>query len=379
MSLDKQPLPATWSETENLQWKAKLPGPGSSSPIVIGGRVVVTCWSGYGTDPDQDAGEQEDLRRHVICFDRQTGKVLWDQVVKPFLPEEPYSGNFTQHGYASHTPASDGKRIYVFFGKTGVLAFDLKGKQLWQTSVGTGSDERHWGTASSPIVYKNLVIVPATIESKSLVGLDQETGREVWRYHDSSLTSTWGTPVLADCGQGRTDLVISVPYKILGLDPDTGKLRWHCEGLDSDSICSSPITGDGIVYALETGPRGGGNVAVRAGGEGDVSQTNVVWRSSTPRSRIGTPVLEDRRIYLVAGRAANCLDAATGKSIYRTSLTGEPLAPEQAAGGGRPGSGGPGKGGYGGGPGKGDRAKAERERAAEAAAAWADRSTRRPC
>ncbi len=216
VSLDKQPLPATWSESENLKWKAKLPGPGSSSPIVVGRRVVVTCWSGYGTDSGKD-GEEKDLRRHVICFDRDTGKVLWDREVEPVLPEDPYSGQFTQHGYASHTPVSDGKRIYVFFGKTGVLAFDLEGKKLWQTSVGTGSGSRGWGTASSPILYKNLVIVPAVAESGSLVALNQETGKEVWRRSSSSITSTWGTPVLVDCGQGRTDLVLAVPNEILGV------------------------------------------------------------------------------------------------------------------------------------------------------------------
>ncbi|MGO9111494.1 MAG: PQQ-binding-like beta-propeller repeat protein [Thermoguttaceae bacterium] len=284
VSHDKQPPPVTWSETENLKWKAKLPGPGSSSPIVIGPRVVVTCWTGYAADPDHE-GEEQDLRRHVICFDRETGKVLWDQEVEPVLPEDSYSGTFTEHGYASHTLVSDGKRIYVFFGKTGVLAFDLEGKKLWQTSVGTGSGANHWGTASSPILYKNLVVIPALAESKSLVALNQEDGKEVWRYQDNSLSGTWGTPVLVDCGQGRTDLVIAVPNKILGLDPDTGKLRWHSDGLHSDSICTSAIAGDGIVYVLESGPRGGGNIAVRAGGEGDVSETHLVWRS-TPPSRI---------------------------------------------------------------------------------------------
>src|SRR5208283_3592621 len=166
--------------------------------------------------------------RHVICLDRDTGKVLWDQSVAAVLPEDPYADMFTQHGYASHTPVSDGKRIFVFFGKTGVLAFDLEGKQLWQTSVGTGSGSRGWGTASSPILYKNLVIVHASAESNALVALNQADGKEVWRYQDSDFTATWGTPVLVDCGQGRTDLVIAVPYKIWGFDPDTGKLRWQC-------------------------------------------------------------------------------------------------------------------------------------------------------
>ena len=335
VSPDKQPTPTKWSESENLKWKAKLPGPGSSSPIVIGNRVVVTCWSGYGADPAHE-GEEADLRRHVVCLDRDTGKVLWDRVVEPVLPEDPYAGQFTQHGYASHTPVSDGKQIYVFFGKTGVLAFNLEGKKLWQTSVGTGSGSHGWGTASSPILYKNLVIVPASAESESLVALSQETGKEVWRYKDRGFTSVWGTPVLVDCGHDRTDLVIAVPNKVLGFDPETGKLQWYCDGLNSDSICTSAIAGDGIVYALETGPRGGGNIAVRAGGEGDVSKTHILWRS-TEKSRIVTPILDNKRIYFVNGRVASCLDADSGKTIYRVSLTGGPIPPDMSPSGPRPG------------------------------------------
>ena len=89
VSLEKRPLPVTWSETENLKWKAKLPGPGSSSPIVIGKRVIVTCWTGYAVDPDQESGNEKDLRRHVLCFDSDSGKVLWDQEVVPVLPKIP--------------------------------------------------------------------------------------------------------------------------------------------------------------------------------------------------------------------------------------------------------------------------------------------------
>jgi hypothetical protein len=349
VSLDKQPLPTTWSETENLKWKVKLPGPGSSSPIVIGRRVVVTCWTGYGAEPGRE-GNQKDLRRHVLCFDRDSGKVLWDQVVEPVLPEDRFSGQFTQHGYATHTPASDGKRIFVFFGKTGVLAFDLEGKKLWQTGVGTGSGMNGWGSSSSPILYKDLVIVTAAAESKALVALNQETGKEVWRYSASGFSGTFGTPVVVDCGQGRSDLAIAVPGKIWGINPDTGKLRWSCAGLDSDSICTSAIAGDGTVYAVETGPRGGGAVAVRAGGEGDVSKTHVLWRA-TARSQISTPVLESNRIYFLNGRTAICLDAVSGKPIYQTTISGGPSASEAQPGGPRPGGGAKGGGGkMGGGP-----------------------------
>jgi outer membrane protein assembly factor BamB len=344
ISSDASPAPDRWSETENLKWKFALPGPGSSGPIVVGQRVLVTCWTGYATDRGR-VGEPANLRRHLICLDRGAGKLLWDQSVEPVLPEDPYGGTFTEHGYASHTPVSDGQNVYVFFGKTGVLAFDLEGKKLWQTSVGTGSGIRGWGTASSPILYKNLVIVTASAESESLVALDKATGREVWRHKDSGFAGTWGTPILVDCGGGRTDLVLAIPKKICAFNPDDGTPRWHCDGLPSDSMCSSAIARDGVVYALETGPRGGGTMAVRAGGEGDVTQTHVVWRG-TQRSRIATPVYDGGRIYWVSGRIANCIDAATGKPVYQTRLGGAAPTAEPRPGGSRGAAGGfPGRGG----------------------------------
>jgi len=333
ISPDTKPLPVKWSATENVAWKCPLPGSGSSSPIVVGTRVLVTCWTGTGAD----------LRRHLICVDRAKGAVLWDKAVDAVQPEDSYSGQFTQHGYASHTPVSDGQHVYVFFGKTGVLAFDLEGKQLWQTSVGTGSGGNGWGTASSPILYKDLVIVPATAESAALVALNKETGKEVWRRSDPGFGNTWGTPILMDCGQGRTDLVMAVPDHIWAFNPDDGTPRWQSEGYPG-ATCASVVARDGVIYFLETGPRGGGTIAVRGGGTGEVSSTNIVWKG-TERARIGTPVVDGGRIYWVISRTANCVDAATGKLVYQTRLgTGEqaggPGGPGGPPGGGRGGRGG---------------------------------------
>jgi len=127
--------------------------------------------------------------------------------------------------------------------------------------------------------------------------------------------------------------VISVPFKIWGFNPDDGKPRWWCDGLPTDSICASPIAHDDVVYTLETGPRGGGAMAVRAGGEGDVTKTNVLW-SVKERSRIGTPVVDNGRIYWFGSRIANCIDATTGKLVYRTRFDGGavPETPGPAAG-----------------------------------------------
>ena len=129
-------LPLTWSDTENIAWKAELPGPGSSSPIVSGDRVFVTCYSGYGVERSS-SGDQEKLKRHLVCLSLRNGKVLWQKSVPATLPEDRYGGQLSEHGYATHTPAADGQRVFVFFGKSGVLAFDWEGNQLWQTSVGT--------------------------------------------------------------------------------------------------------------------------------------------------------------------------------------------------------------------------------------------------
>ncbi len=135
--------PAAWTDAENVVWRTELPGPGASSAIVVGKKVFVTCYSGYGV-PGGEGADPERLRRHLLCLDRETGKIAWTREVAAPLPEEQYRSYQALHGYASSTPASDGERVYVFFGKAGVLAFDLEGKELWRESVG---DRTHgWGS-----------------------------------------------------------------------------------------------------------------------------------------------------------------------------------------------------------------------------------------
>lgn len=311
-------VPTVWNDTENLKWKSPLPGPGASCPIVFGERIFVTCWTGYAVDR-RDSGDLESLKRHLICLDRASGKILWNQSVAAALPEDRFQGMFAENGYATHTPVCDGKRVVAFFGKSGVVAFDLEGNQLWTTQVGDDLDTRGWGSASSPIIYQNLVIVTAAIENHALVALDVATGKEVWKTEAEGLESTWGTPILVDREDGKTDLVLSVPYEIWGLNPETGKLRWYCEAIESSSMCSSVVAADGVIYAVERGPRGGGAIAVRAGGKGDVTDTHVVWTTSD-RSRVGTPVVAEGRIHWVSNKIATCVDAHTGERIYQERL-----------------------------------------------------------
>lgn len=124
---DSAKPPVQWTSSEGVAWKTELPGPGSSSPVVFGDRVFVTCYTGYGVDR-RNTGSIDDLTRLLLCVSRTTGKVVWTARVPAVTPEDPYRGYITEHGYASSTPVTDGRAVYVFFGKSGVLAFDMDGK-----------------------------------------------------------------------------------------------------------------------------------------------------------------------------------------------------------------------------------------------------------
>jgi hypothetical protein len=352
-------VPLQWSETENLKWKTELPGRGVSCPIVVGDRVFVTCYSGYGM-PGDSPGEMSDLKRHLVCVDRRTGEVAWTATVPAALPEDPYSPpGVTAHGYASHTPVSDGERIYAFFGKSGLYAYDLSGKELWHSAVGAESGPQRWGSAASPVVYEDLVIVNASDEGEAMVAYDRMTGEEKWRAEASGLSGSWSTPILVDSDTG-TELIVAVPREIWAFDPERGKLKWYSKGNDDDTLCHSVVSADGVVYSI--GGRGGDSIAVKAGGKGDVSKTHTVWEGRA-QGRFGSPVLHEGYLYSVSGGVASCYNAQTGERVFQARLaSGEPVADDQLAGGrpgggfgGRPGDGpgGPGRGpgGPGGGPG----------------------------
>ncbi len=329
VSADDKPTPVKWSESHNLKWKTALPGPGASCPIIVGDRIYVTCYSGYGITR-QDPGDISALKRHLVSLDRATGKRLWSKTIDSFQPEDPYSGaGVPEHGYATHTPVSDGQNIFVFFGKSGVLAFDRNGEQLWHTSVGTESDPPRWGSASSPILYKNLLIVPATAESEALVALDKKTGEPVWRAEASGFSMSWSTPILVPVDDTRVDLVVGVGREIWGFNPDTGKLRWFCEGIKNDSFSSSVVAHGDIVFAVEGDS---GSLAVRAGGKGDVTDSHVVWKGRDS-GQFASPIVHKGRIYVIANNIVTSIDEKSGKRLSRSRITGDVEGPRRGGGG----------------------------------------------
>jgi outer membrane protein assembly factor BamB len=310
--------PTTWSDSQNLKWKLTLPGPGSSSPIVSGERIFITCYSGYGDG--SNGGSPDKLQRHLICVDRKAGKILWDKSVPADLPEDPYFGPLTEHGYASSTPATDGERVYVFFGKTGALAFDHDGKQLWKVNLGKQSGSRHWGSGASPILCKNIVIINASEESRSIYALDKLTGKEVWKAEADSTEFCYGTPALVESA-GSAELVIAVPGEMWGLNLDNGKVRWFAKtGIEHD-VSASVTAADGVAYATGGFPRQG-TIAVRAGGKDDVTESHVIWKSQNASS-VPTPAVHDGYLFVVTDQGfAVCMEVKTGKLVFKERLPG---------------------------------------------------------
>jgi hypothetical protein len=319
-----QPVPTDWSSQQNLCWTYDLPGPGSSSPILWGDRVFATCYSGYGIDLE-NPGDPSTLKRHLLCLDRQTGKLIWQQTVASQVDEDPYEGFITDHGYASSTPVTDGSRIYAFFGKSGVHAFDMDGKKLWSASAGSESDPYHWGGGSSPVLAGDLVVVNAGNEGSAVIAFRQSDGSEAWRVNEPKCKNSWSTPV-AFGANGTRHLVFSVPSKIFALDPATGKEIWYCESPISETVIPSvAIAGDCVV---SMGSRAGNAIAIRAGGEGDVSESNVVWAEKL-RAGISTPVVLGDQMYWASAGMMLCADVRSGKELTRQRLQGEPESKER--------------------------------------------------
>ena len=302
----------TWGESENIVWKTPLPGAGASSPIVFGDRIYLTCYTGFFV-PGESGGSRDNLKRHLLAMNRKDGKLVWNTPVAAKLPEEE---RIRDHGFAANTPAADAERVYVFFGKTGVFAFDHKGKEVWQADVGTKTHE--WGTSASPVLYKNLVFINASVESDSLYALDRKTGKEKWRA--KGIRESWNTPVLVTAKSGRKELVVATQGTVLAFDPDSGEQFWSCKTDIGWYMVPSVVASDGIVYCLG-GRSGTASLAVRAGGSGDVTETHRLW-TSPKGSNVTSPVFLNGHLYWMndSRGVAYCAKADSGEVLYEKRL-----------------------------------------------------------
>lgn len=314
---DDTGLPAAWSADSNIVWKTELPGFGASSPVTFGDRIYLTCYSGYGLD-EREPGEMTDLQRHLLCLNREDGTIIWDAKQPSTHPQQPYRGFIALHGYASGTPAVDETGIYVFYGTTGAAAYGHDGQQRWLTHCGDGTHV--FGTANSPVLYGDLVIINASVECGDLIALEKKTGKEVWRL--GGMDQAWNTPTLVKTAAGAWELAVNTKGAVIGIDPATGEQLWTCTAID-DYICPSILAVDDVLYAI--GGRRNTALAIRSGGRGDVTRTHKLWEINKG-SNVSSPVYVDGHLYWAneSRGSAYCVDAKTGEVLYEQRLSPNP-------------------------------------------------------
>ena len=293
--------PDRWSGREGVAWKVAVPGRGNSSPIVWDDRILVT--TAY------DGGR----RLSLLAFRRRDGVRLWET----FAPQTGAEYAHPKNGQASATPVTDGQRVYASFGAQGLLATDLQGKLLWHAPVGR-LDNYH-GSAGSPVLYKDMVIIyqDAGSGSSFVAAFDAQTGKVRWRTARSE-TIGWGSPVVIRAGD-RDELVVSSQGRVYAYDPSNGRQLWRASGL-SFEVVPTPVVGHGLVFC--SSGRAGPTLAIRPGGSGDVTATHVAW--STPRGSPFVPsgILVGDVLYLVNDMQSivTAYEARTGALLFQGRL-----------------------------------------------------------
>ena len=315
---DEKNVPIRWGKDQHVLWKAKLPAPGNSSPIVLGDRVFVTC------------AEDQGKLRGLYCFNRADGSVRWKQVVDFGKVMPTHETN----PYCAPTPVTDGKRVVVWHGTAGLFCYDVDGVELWRRDLGEFRHE--WGYAASPIIYRDRVIQNCAPGDHAFVAaFDLAGGKELWRVDeptdgdgrkraDGAPMGTWSTPAVVHL-DGQDQIVCSLPTRIVSYAPADGKIIWSCDGLRSDKgdlAYSSPVIGDGICVAL--GGYSGAGLAFKLGGRGNITETNQLWRKPRNPQSIGSGVIIDGYLYVPdAGPSTiRCLEAATGKEMWAARSSG---------------------------------------------------------
>ncbi len=323
-------LPGEWSAKKNIQWKTPIPGRGHSSPVVWGKRVfLTTSFEGpvapgarapkhtvQGKDflhPDS-VGADHSYTLRVLALDAETGKILWEKIA---YEGTVYDNRHRKNTYASPTPVTDGRHVYVFFGSEGLYCYDFKGNLVWKASVGP-LGTLGMGTGISPVLYENLVILQCDQEYEGegafIAAVDKKTGKQVWRAERKEAV-TWATPVLVRTPE-RAELVTSGAYHIVSYDPASGRELWRTEGLMSNAI-PSPVAGHNMVF-VSTGYPAKRVVAIRLGYSGDLNgPPAIAWRYDKGTAYVPSPILYGDYLYLVTDKGIlSCLDAKTGAVKY---------------------------------------------------------------
>jgi outer membrane protein assembly factor BamB len=323
--------PLHWSDTQNVRWKTEIPGRGSSSPVIWGDRIFVTTAvkTGPSTGPEPAAapkatpgakpqlstpGPQVEHKFQILCLNRKTGKLLWQQTAITAVPHEGYHPSYGS--LASNSPVTDGKYVYAFFGSRGIYCYDMKGKLIWKKDYGVQMRMRMaFGEGMAPVISGDRLILVFDHEGDSfMVMLDKNTGKEIWKVNRDE-KSSWAAPLVVDY-KGQKQIVVSASNKLRSYDFNIGKVIWECAGLGTNTI-PQPVRQDDLIFAM-SGYIKPNLMAIRLGREGVLTGTDaIVWSQTRGNSYTPSPVISDNKLYVLTDNGTvSCYNARTGEPYY---------------------------------------------------------------
>jgi outer membrane protein assembly factor BamB len=300
--------PTKWSTTENVKWKIELDGDGNSTPIIVGEKLFLTH------------APKGNKFRGLWCLNKNTGELLWKKEVA-YEEKEPTHGT---NPMCSSSAVSDGERVIAWYGSAGLYCYDLNGNEIWKQD--TGKVEHIWGWASSPLIHQDLVFLNVGPGLNAyVVAFNKTTGKEVWRkdYPDmksekiEEFRGSWSTPVLLREGD-QTRILLTLPSRVFAVKPESGEEVWSSGGLSKLVYTSPLIAGDTVIAMCGYG---GPAIAVRAGGEGDVTETHRLWEHKGNPQRVGSGIVVGEHIFILNEPGiAWCLVAKTGEKLWEKRL-----------------------------------------------------------
>lgn len=329
--------PIKWDATKgtNIAWSVEIPGLADSSPIVWGDQVFVT--TAISSDPKQafrtglygDTDPVNDITPHqwkIFAIDKKTGKILWQQTAHQGVPKTKRHPKSSQ---ASATPVTNGKVVVAYFGSEGLYAYSTTGELLWKKDVGLQNagwffdPDSEWGAASSPVIYKNMVILQCDRQKDSFVAAyDLQDGHELWRTARAEIPS-WGTPTIVPA-KDHTEVATNAPKAIRGYDADTGKQLWTL-GPNSEVVCTTPVSAHGLIFVTAGYPPVQPIYAIKIGSSGDLtlkdgkeSSDAIAWSKQRGGVYLPSPIVYGEHLYTVSNNGVlSVYEAKTGTRVYQ--------------------------------------------------------------
>jgi outer membrane protein assembly factor BamB len=334
--------PTTWDVAggKNVKWKTPVPGLGYSCPVIWGDKLFITTATHDGKDQTVRVGLYGDIKPvdesvpfqfKVLCLDKNSGKVLWDQTAHTGVP------HIKRHPKSSHanpTCATDGQHVVAFFASEGLYCYDPAGKLLWKKDLGVldagfyAVKDAQWGFASSPVIHDGKVVVLCDVQNDPFLAVfDVNDGSEVWRTPRKDYP-TWGTPTV-HTSDGVTQILCNGFNEIAGYDFATGKRLWRLHG-GGDIPVPTPVVAHDLAFFTSAHGFNAPIFPVKLSARGEITPKQgetateyLPWLRLRGGNYMQTPLVVGDLLYCCKDNGVlTCLDARTGKEHYSERIEG---------------------------------------------------------